>query len=102
MALEGLATALADADRQDRGYAVAPLSRFVQPQPADEALAALATAEGAANDAGKEGVSGSLTLKGGRPLSYVALPRQTWTHLPSGDERSCAAPDLPLERIDRP
>ena len=39
--LEGLATALADVDRQDRGYAVAPSSRYVQPQPSDEALAAL-------------------------------------------------------------
>jgi NAD(P)-dependent dehydrogenase (short-subunit alcohol dehydrogenase family) len=39
--IESLSDALADVDRHDRGYAIAPSTRFLSPQPGDIVLAAL-------------------------------------------------------------
>ena len=43
--IESLSAALSDVDRHDRGYAIAPSSRFPSPQPGDSVLAALAAVE---------------------------------------------------------
>jgi len=42
---ETLSAALADVDRQDRGFAIEPSSRFLSPQPADGTLAALSAVD---------------------------------------------------------
>jgi len=43
--VDSLSEALSDVDRQDRGYALEPGHRFVSPQPSDDVLAALASAD---------------------------------------------------------
>jgi len=43
--IESLSAALEGVDRHDRGYAIAPSTRFVQPQPGDAVLAALEAVE---------------------------------------------------------
>ena len=43
--IESLSAALSDVDRNDRGYAIAPSTRYVQPQPGDAVLEALAAVE---------------------------------------------------------